>query len=132
MEIELKSVKLTKSKILQMDYVGVVSLPVGSLMVILGWVNIDSKRYVIIKKEYNNYYRADFIKNISTEIKGTQFPLSSGGWEFPHLTHVKVETFNRGWNGSFLPRRDEEENIKLYEDLNHFRIKQNSAGQIYY
>lgn len=127
MEIELKTTKLTKSKIQQMEYIGIPKSPSAD---ILGWVNMDKKRYVIVKSN-GSFYRAEFITEIEKEVKGTQFPLSTGGYEFPSLTHVKCNTYNRH-PIVFSPQRDEQKNLELYGHLVSFKIKAEIAGQIYY
>lgn len=127
MEIEVKTTKLTKSKIQQMDYIGIPKNPNAE---VLGWVNMDKNRWVIVKV-IGSYYRAEFITNIEKEIKGVQFALSTGGYEFPHLTNIKCETYNRGLF-SYSPEREEEKNLELYEHLVSFKRKSEIAGQIYY
>ena len=126
MKIELKTANLTKSKILQMDYIGVPINPVE----VLGWVNIDSKRYVIVKSN-GSYYRAEFITNIEKELKGVQFPLPSGGYEFPYLNNIKCQSFNRG-SFSYSAKRNDDENIKFYNHLISYKRQSEIAGQIYY
>ena len=69
MNIEVKTVKLTKSKIQQMDYIGISKNPNAE---VLGWVNMDKKKWVIVKN-HDNYYRAEFITKIEKELKGVQF-----------------------------------------------------------
>jgi hypothetical protein len=126
MKIELKSVNLTKSKIMQMDYVGI---PKNKNADVLGYVNVDKKRWVIVKSE-DNYYRADYITKVETDFKGFQFPLESGGWEFPQLHHILVSTYNRNFN--YSPERDDQKNIELYHYLMSFKRKCETASQIYY
>lgn len=127
MEIELKSVKMTKSKILQMRYT---DIPFYSDLNILGWVNLGDKRYVILKMN-GAYYRTEFIKKIENENKSVQFTLENGGYEFPILSNIKCQTYNGGWL-SYSPNRNDEENIKLYDQLISFKSKTEIAGQIYY
>ena len=127
MKIEVKSVPLTKSKIKQMNYIGV---PKDSLAEVLGWVNIDKERYVIVKI-HDCYYRAEFITELQKEIKSVQFPSNDGGWEFPMLHNIKCTTYNRGVF-SYSPERNDELNLKLYEHLISFKRKTEMAGQIYY
>lgn len=127
MEIEVKITKLTKSKIQQMDYIGVPKNPNAD---VLGWVNMDKKRWVIVKS-IGSFYRAEFITKIEKEVKSVQFSLQTGGYEFPHLTSIKCETFNRG-SFSYSPERDEEKNLELHEHLVAFKRKSENAGQIYY
>lgn len=50
MNIEVKTVKLTKSKIQQMDYIGIPKNPNAE---VLGWVNMDKKKWVIVKSNDN-------------------------------------------------------------------------------
>lgn len=127
MEIEVKTTKLTKSKIQQMDYIGI---PKNPNIQVLGWVNMDKKKWVIIKL-IDSYYRAEFITKIEKEIKSVQFALTTGGYEFPHLTNIKCETYNRGSFG-YSPEREEEKNLELYGHLLSFKRKTETAGQIYY
>lgn len=127
MEVELKTTKLTKSKINQMDYIGI---PENQNADVLGWVNMDKKRYVIVKS-IGSFYRAEFITTIEKEVKNVQFSLSSGGYEFPHLTNIKCNTFNRG-SFNYSPKREEEKNLELYDHLVSFKRKSEIAGQIYY
>jgi len=127
MNIEVKTTKLTKSKILQMDYIGI---PKNSNAEVLGWVNMDKKRWVIVKSS-GNYYRAEFITKLEKELKGCQFAAEGGGWEFPHVHHIKCETYNRG-SFSYSPERNDDENLKFYEHLIFFKRKTEIAGQIYY
>lgn len=70
MNIEVKTAKLTKSKIQQMDYIGV---PKNPNVEVLGWVNMDKKKWVIVKN-HDSYYHAEFITKIEKELKGVQFP----------------------------------------------------------
>lgn len=127
MQIELKTTKLTKSKIQQMDYIGV---PKNPNVEVLGWVNMDKKRWVIVKS-IGSYYRAEFITTIEKEVRGVQFALSTGGYEFPHLTNIKCSTFNRG-SFSYSAERNDEKNLELYDHLVSFKKKSEIAGQIYY
>ena len=127
MEITVKSIKVTKSKIQQMDYIGV---PMNGKSDVLGWVNLEKKRWVIIKSN-GYYYRAEFITKIEKHKNSVQFSLPSGGYEFPELTNIKCSTFNRG-QFNYSPNRNDNENIKLYDHLISFRRKTEIAGQIYY
>lgn len=127
MKIELKTINISKSKIQQMDYIGV---PRNQNVDVLGWVNINEKKYVIIKSN-DSFYRAEFIITIEKEVKNVQFSLSSGGYEFPHLTNIKCNTFNRV-SFNYSPERDEEKNLELYDHLVSFKRKSEIAGQIYY
>ena len=127
MNIEVKTAKLSKSKIQQMDYIGV---PKNSNAEVLGWVNMDKKKWVIVKN-HDNYYRAEFITKIEKELKGVQFPAKEGGWEFPYLHNIKCETYNRGYF-SYSAERDDEKNLSLYNHLVNFKRKTEIAGQIYF
>lgn len=127
MEVELKTIKISKSKILQMNYILVPSNP---NVEVLGWVNMDKNRWVIVKSN-GSFYRAEFITEIEKEIKGVQFPLLDGGYEFPQLTNIKCRTFNRG-SFSYSPERDDEKNLELYKSLVSFKRKTEIAGQVYY
>lgn len=127
MNIEIKTIKLTKSKIQQMDYIGVPKNPNAE---VLGWVNMDKKKWVIVKSD-GNYYRAEFITKIEKELKGCQFPSENGGWEFPHVHYIKCATYNRG-SFNYSPKRNDENNLELYEHLMSFKRKTEIAGQIYY
>lgn len=75
MNIEVKTVKLTKSKIQQMDYIGIPKNPNAE---VLGWVNMDKKKWVIVKSN-DNYYRAEFITKIEKELKAFWHSLSDDG-----------------------------------------------------
>lgn len=127
MKIELKTVNLTKSKIQQMDYIGVPRNPNAE---VLGWVNMNNNRWVIVKSN-GSYYRAEFLTEIEKEVEGVQFPLLEGGYEFPQLTNVKCKSHNRG-RFNYSPEREDEKNLKLYDDLVSFKRKTEIAGQIYY
>ncbi len=127
MQIEIKTVNLTKSKIQQMDYI---RIPNNSNVEVLGWVNMDKKKCVIVKIN-NSYYRAEFITQISKEEKGVQFSLPDGGYEFPTVTNVKCETYSGG-SLSYSPMREDSKNIELYDLLVSFKRKTEIAGQIYY
>jgi hypothetical protein len=63
MQIELKIIKISKSKIQQMDYIGIPKNPNAE---VLGWVNMDKKRWVIVKS-IGSFYRAEFITKIEKE-----------------------------------------------------------------
>lgn len=127
MKIELKVLPITKSKIKQMNYIGI---PNNLNIDVFGWVNLDAKRWVIIKFA-NSYYRAEFITDVIKENKSVQFPLASGGYEYPVLVNVKCKTFNRGCF-SYSPERDDHKNEELYSKLVSFKRKTEIAGQIYY
>jgi len=127
MLIQVKTIKLTKSKILQMDFI---NIPKNLNFDVLGWVNINNKRYVIIKSS-DCYYRVEFITDIIKEIKGVQFPLSDGGYEYPTLTNIRCSTYNRSII-NYAAKRNEEDNIKLLDNLVSFKRKTEIAGQIYY
>ena len=127
MQVELKLTKLTKSKIQQMDYIGV---PTDPNIEVLGWVNMDKKRYVIVKSS-TSFYRADFITKIEKEVQGVQIECDKGGWVFPNLTIVSCETTNRGCVG-YSAKKDDNKNIELYDNLLAFKTKTEIAGQIYY
>lgn len=127
MLIELKTIKLTKSKIQQMDYIGICKDP---NVEVLGWVNLDKKRYVIIKSD-GCFYRADFITKIEKELKSVEIYLEGGRSEFFDIYIIKGKTYNGGFFGH-LPERDIKDNIELYNNLITFKQKTESAGQIYY
>jgi len=127
MEIQIKSTKLTKSKIQQMDYMGI---PKNPNVEVLGWVNMDKKKWVIVKF-IESYYRAEFITKVEKEVKGTQFSDGNRGWIFPDRTHISCETFNKG-RLIYGADIDEEKNLKLYDELVSFKRKIERAGQIYY
>ena len=127
MKIEVKTTKLTKSKIQQMDYCG---LPINENAEVLGWVNLGEKKFVIVKSG-ECYYRASFLKNVTKEVKGVQFSLPSGGWEHPYLINVKSESYNGGF-AYYVVDRDDAKNIELYDHLVAFKRKSEIAGQIYY
>jgi len=127
MNIEVKTIKLTKSKILQMDYAGI---PTDRNVEVLGWVNLGKKKYSIIKS-FTCYYRAEVVVNVSKEEKCTQFQLEDGGYEWPPLTVISCQSANRG-NTSFSPKRADSQNIELYNHLISFKRKCEIAGQIYY
>ena len=127
MKIEIKVINLTRSKINQMDYI---SIPKNTNIKVLGWVNLDKKRWVIVKSS-GCYYRASFLKSVTKEEKGVQFRLLSGGWEFPYLTNVKSESYNGG-NTSYIVDRNDAKNIELFNNLVSLKRKSEIAGQIYY
>ncbi len=127
MEIEVKTTRLTKSKIKQMDYIGI---PKNRSVEVLGWVNIDKYRWIIVKSG-DLFYRAAYITKIKKEVKGVQFTLSTGGYEFPDLTNIECEIFNGGYF-NFSPERDDKKNLELYDHLVSFKRKSEIAGQIYY
>jgi hypothetical protein len=127
MDIKIKTISLSKSKIQQMDYIGI---PKNSNAEVLGWVNMDKKQYVIVKSN-DCFYRAEFITKIEKGIKSVQFPLSTGGYEYPDLTNIKCETYNRG-SFNYSPERNEDKNIELYNHLVSFKRKTEIAGQVYY
>lgn len=127
MDILVKTTKLTKSKINQMDYIGV---PKNPNIEVLGWVNMDKLRWVIVKSN-NSYYRAAYITKIEKEVKTFQFALSTGGYEWPKLTGIECTTFNKG-KFYYSPERDDEKNLELYAHLVSYKRKVEIAGQIYY
>lgn len=127
MNIEVKTTKLTKSKIQQMDYIGIPKNPNAE---VLGWVNMDKKKWVIVKSN-GNYYRAEFITRIEKELRMARFPAEGGGWEFPYLHNIICATYNRGLM-SYSAERDDEKNLSLYNHLVDFKRKTETAGQIYY
>ena len=127
MLVEVKTIKLTKSKIQQMDYIGV---PKDKNTDVLGWVNLDKKRYVIVKSN-GSFYRAEFITKIEKEVKSVQLSANDGGYEFPHLHNIKCETYNRG-SFSYSPEREDEKNLELYNHLVSFKRKSEIAGQVFY
>lgn len=126
MKVELKTIKLTKSKILQMEYI---TYP-QYMFEVLGWVNIDKKRYVIVKMN-GCYYRTEFFNKIDYEVRGTQISDGVGGYEYPSLTHITCETINRGYY-VITPDTMDEKNIKLYHHLKSFKRQTEIAEQIYY
>lgn len=128
MQIEVKTVKLTKSKIMQMDYIGIPSNP---LTVVLGWVNIDKKKYTIVKSG-DNYYRADFVTEVEGKQESVQFPLPDGGWEFPTLTKVRYRVYNSENIATLSVNREERLNVKQLDEIIAFKKKTSIAGQIYY
>lgn len=125
--VELKTVKLTKSKIKQMDYIGIPKNPNAQ---ILGWVNMDNYRWVIVNSN-GYFYRTEFITKIEKEVKCVQFPLNGYEYEYPELLHIKYDTYNKG-SVSHFPKRDNEKNIELYEHLITFKKNTEIAGQVYY
>jgi len=127
MLIELKTTKLTKSKIIQMDYIGI---PLNRDVHVLGWVNLNKKKYVIVKN-IDNYYRADFLLEIRKEAKGTQIADPNGGWNIPTLTHIYGST-HTGGSFHYVPNTDDSKNLELYEYLVSYKRKIEQAGQIYY
>ena len=125
-QITVKSVKLTKSKIMQLVYAGV---PKTIDIEVLGWVNLGKTRWVIIKRN-GSYYRAELVTSIEKEIKRTQISSDNGGYEFPSLTHVRFRTFNGSL--SYSPDADESKNVALYEMLVQYKKMVDEAGQIFY
>jgi len=127
MEITVKTTKLTKSKILQMEYI---HLPRRSDIDVLGWVNIDKKRYVIVKTGAG-YYRADYPVEIQSELTIVQFPKEGGGWEYPELHKVSCKTWNGGRH-VFTTHRDDAKNLELEGHLRSYMAGVKSAGQIFW
>jgi hypothetical protein len=127
MKIELKTINISKSKIQQMDYI---SIPKDKNAEVLGWVNMDKKKWVIVKSN-NSFYRAEFITKIEKETKSVQFSLPEGGYEFPFLTNIKCHTYNGGAY-YYSPERLDEKNLDLYNHLVAFKRKTEIAGQVYF
>jgi len=95
MEISVKTTNLTKSKLLQMDYI---SIPKRSDAEVLGWVNMNRRKYTLIKIG-KNYYRTETIKKIEKELKGTQFHDKNGGWHLAPRLHQIMVTIQVTSNG---------------------------------
>lgn len=133
MMVELKKVKLTKSIIEQLQYIGI--LPKNDDYEVLGYVIIPKKASkVIIKTSDGNYRWASNIKNVETVCKSTQFTnpdKTVGGYIYPERTHVKIWTFE-GKAVSFSAEFNESENLKLKEKAENYLHKIKEAGQIYY
>lgn len=127
MDIVIKTTKLTKSKIQQMEYIGV---PKNPNIEVLGQVNLNEKKYVIVKQN-GLYYRAEFITKLEKKLNSCQFPAKEGGWEFPQVHHIKCATYNCGYF-SYSPERNDEDNLKLYDLLFSFKTKTDIEGQVYY
>jgi len=127
MKIEVKSIALTKSRILQMEFIGI---PRNPLAEILGWVQLPKARYVIVKQG-DNYYRADYVITVEKKLKGTQFPMADGTYHYPEVHNVSYQSYNRGQT-SFSAEENDAENIKQYDYLYSFKRKTEIAGQIYY
>ena len=125
--VDLKVVKLTKSKIQQMEYIGI---PKNQAAEVLGYVNMNNKRWVIVKSD-GNYYRAEFITKVEYRRQSSQFALATGGYEYPILTHIQCSTYNRGVF-TYSPERNDERNQELYDCLLSFKRKTEIAGQIYF
>jgi hypothetical protein len=124
MEVTVKTMKLTKSKILQMEYLGV---PKVMEITVLGYVNIDKKRYVIVKY-FEKYYRAEYILNVEKKMDNVQLTAPDRiGYIYPSLNHTRYTTYNRNNSTWIVDKNDE-----LYICLTSFKRKTESAGQIYY
>lgn len=126
MEVTVKKTKMTKSVISQMDYM----FPPSRNAEVLGWVNISTKKYVIVKSG-EAYYRTEYLIKVQKQISSVQFQLEEGGYEYPELTNVKVVTHNRG-AASFVTDREDSKNIDFYNHLVEFKRKAEISGQIYY
>jgi len=126
-QVEMKTIKLSKSKIKQMDYIGFLR---NADTEVLGWVNLDGKRAVIVKR-LGCYYRAEYITEIESKKESVQFALENDGWEFPHLTVVKYRVSNGSLIG-FTTNRDDAKNVELHERLVSYKSQVETAGQIYY
>ena len=127
MNIEVKTLRITKSMIQQMDYTNIAD----SKAEVLGWVNMDNRRFVILKTDLL-YHKTDFLTEIIKEHKSVQFSLPTGGYEFPVLINIKITTHGARGSYSYSPKRDDNENIKLYDRLISFKRRTEKAGQIYY
>ena len=127
MEIKLKTTKLTKSKILQMS---LITFPLDKEYEVLGWVNIGSSRYVILKIK-EEYFRAEYITKISKRLKKVQICLETKVNDYVDLTEVYVNTINRSAL-HYSPRQNEKDNLNLYDKLYDYQQKTNIQGQIYY
>ena len=126
MNIEVKLVKLTKSRIQQMEYISIPKFDTE----VLGWVIINDKKIVIIRNA-GNYYRAAYITKINKVVEGVQVSDGNGGYKFPNLTKVSVENYDGGIV-SFSPNLNDEINIEFYNRLVEYKRKTEIAGQIYY
>lgn len=127
MKIEVRTVDLTKSKILQMDYV----LTLMHLHAdVLGWVNVGEYKYVIIK-DGECYYRAQYITNVEKTLDTEQFPAEGDGYIFPHVHHISYTVY-KNRKIPISPSQDDNINLNLYDQLVSFKRKTERAGQIYY
>jgi hypothetical protein len=126
MKIEVKKISVTKSIIMQMEYICVPFFDVD----VLGWVNIDKKTYTIVKSA-GKYYKGEYVAKLHTEAKGVQFSLPDGGYEYPVLINVSCETANRGLI-TFSPHRENSHNEDFAVRINNYILKTRNAGQIYY
>lgn len=131
MIVELKKVKLTKTIINQLQYIG--TLPSTDNYNVLGYVIIPKKVSKVIIYLGDGIYRwANNIKKVESIKKGFQFKdPESNGWIFPERTEVKVWTFE-GRAVTFSPNFNEEENLKLLNKCQTYLDRIIKAGQIYY
>lgn len=130
--IELKKVKLTKSIINQLQYIG--TLPKNDNYTVLGYVIIPKKASKVIIQTDEGLYYCNNISKIETILKSTQFAnpdLSVGGYVYPERINIKIWTFE-GRPISFSPNYNEEENLKLLDKIKTYIQKIKEAGQIYY
>jgi hypothetical protein len=132
--IQVKTVKLSKSKILQLEYIGV---PRNRNVEVLGWVNIGNERFVIIKSgEY--YYRAAYLNKVDYHKEMISVPIldENGKFfknEYVNLTKVWASTFNGQASGYYYsPELDDSKNIELYEHLKSYQKKIENSIQIFY
>lgn len=96
---------------------------------VLGWVNMDKKKYVLIRRG-DRYYRADYVVTVEKTPEDTQFSDGRNGWIFTPVHKICVRCHNRSF--SYSPEEDDSKNIELYNKIVEFKNKTDLAGQIFY
>lgn len=129
-KIQLKTVNLSKSKLLQLPYNG---SPRGSDEV-LGWVFLNKTRYVLFQRD-GYYYRGPYIvavwSKVSNEFFGTPKPEREYDGVMKEVHKVSYKT----WSGDvieYFPKFDDQENLNTRKGLERYMENQNASEQLFY
>lgn len=116
MQIGLTTTNFSKSKIMQMEYI---PIPRNPNAVVLGWVNMGKKKWVIVK-HINTFARTEYL----TKVTENKHESNEG-------STIICETHN-GKKIAFVVEEHDSEHLELYEYLKGFKRRTRIAGQIYY
>lgn len=126
-KVELKTINLNKSKIKQMEYI---SIPKNDQYDVLGWVNLDKKKYVLVKSN-NKYYRAEYVTLVEKILKPQQVKNFDGTYKIVNLHRIICKTYNSG-TLHYSSNIDDNKNLENYNCLLRFKKEIDKSEQIYY
>jgi hypothetical protein len=126
MKIELKKVKLDRSKILQMTRL---RLPLVFEYQILCWVNIRDQKVVIIKSG-NKYYRCEYLESFEEDKIKKLVQVTNSKHEEVEVNLVKLVISDV--NNSVYHRSIKDASNSEIESIRKYKYDLDKSEQVYY